>query len=275
MKRFLLGLLALLVLLAVPTPEVSAPARAGFLINSYSNFGSGTPPPANAFIGATVQTNDIGAGSPRTFSTVNIGTANAQRLVVVIVASNNGWVVDSQIGVTIAGITADIHEVRAGTGNNLTNRVSIALVSAPVPTGTTASIVVTAGLATGRTVIGVWALYPSDHDPIESVSNGSAISGGLATIGCESARDLRNLNIVNGGVVVAGAFNEEPSGTVTWSWTGADSPTKNTDTSVEAVNRYSFATMPTTEAINTNDLSATWVSGTNQAACVAGSWGAQ
>lgn len=270
MRRLLIGLAALFCLLVAPA------ADAGFLINSYGTFGGGggTPPPANAFIGATAQTNDLGPSS-RTFSSVNIGTADASRVVVVIVASDNGWLNDSQIAVSIGGIIADEHEIRTGTGNSGTNRISVALVSAQVPTGTTANIVVTNTGSTARMVIGVWALYPSDPDPIETISNAGPISGGSASTGCNTSRYLPNLNIVNGGIVIGGSFNEEPGGAVSWAWSGSDTPTKNSDTSVESVNRYSFMTMPTTEAVNTDDLSASWVSGTNQAACVAGSWGAQ
>lgn len=80
-----------------------------------------------------------------TFSSQNLGTAAADRVIVVLikVSGNAGMTISS---VTVQGITATI-SVQAGSGGAGANRTGIAIVE--VPTGTTGDVVVNLGVATG------------------------------------------------------------------------------------------------------------------------------
>jgi len=137
-------------------------------------------------ITATFQDSSVDAAdlTTYTFAAEPIGTASATRRVVVAIGTNSTRTISS---VTIGGVSAtvDATSTLSGTGH-------VALASAVVPTGTTASVVVTldaAGLGMG---IGVWTL--TDGDPTGQVA--------------ASSGDPTNLTVTTttGDVVIAYAF---------------------------------------------------------------------
>lgn len=130
------------------------------------------------------------------FTGLAIGAAEANRRVVVIVG-NRGDAIDSA---TIGGVAATIHGVRAST--SALNECAI--ISAVVPTGTVADVVITLVSSAVRCTVGVWA-----------------ITGGPSTIvdtqvGAETDPSTVTLTTQVGDIVIAGCQWQTGTGT----WTG-------------------------------------------------------
>ena len=103
----------------------------------------------------TGPTEDTANASTYTFTDMPIGAADASRQVVVAVSlrSTSPIVVTA---VTIAGITATIDAIQEGPDNNA--RTATLIARAPVPTGTTATTVVTMTSAGVRSLAAAYAL---------------------------------------------------------------------------------------------------------------------
>src|SRR5690606_20575856 len=115
-------------------------------------FDAGPRPDATIdFTDSASSTSDL---SEYTFSTRDIGTAAANRIVLVGIAFTVTGAADPS-AVTIGGVTA----------TKLVSQISsngayyTGIYAAPVPTGTTASVVVTIGTAAARCGIGIAAAY--------------------------------------------------------------------------------------------------------------------
>jgi hypothetical protein len=133
-----------------------------------------------------------------TFASQPIGTASATRRVIVSISTNSTRTISS---VTIGGVSATIDAT-----NTLSGTGHVAIASAVVPTGTTASVVVTldsAGLGMG---IGVWTLVGASPTGMVATGNG----------------DPTNLTVTTtaGDVVIAYAFTSGV-GTALFAWSVA------------------------------------------------------
>jgi hypothetical protein len=111
------------------------------------------PPPANAWIGATNLTTNL---TTYTFTAASLGTAHADRYVIVGVASVAGFA-RTISSATIGGVAATLnHNQNLG----FTGRI----ISAAVPTGATGDVVLTFSGAMTSCAIGVWAAYNIGSD---------------------------------------------------------------------------------------------------------------
>ncbi len=148
-------------------------------------------PPDVTFTAATSSSSNL---TTYTFAGVSIGTAAADRYVVVAAHTDCGAA--SPTVVTIGGINATLLEANDGVG----------LFMALVPTGTTASIVVTFSATCARAAIGVWSVTGlSRATPINS-SKASG-TGVTASTGVSAS---------HGGCVIAASTHSGGTG-ISWS----------------------------------------------------------
>ena len=202
-----------------------------------------------SFRGVTTDTSDVSASS-YTFASADIGTANANRVVVVGVGHNDATSVDS---VTIGGVSA----TRAGS-QPASAGATASLWYLNVAAGTTANIVVTLSVGTAnRCVIAVWAVVPDILSPNDTAS-GTAIN--------TSGANANDLDVRAGGLVLAMAYNSNTSG-LTPTWNGTDSITTDASATIEAANQYGAYSFLTTVSTSTNDLNV--APGTNSVTALA------
>lgn len=147
------------------------------------------------FLQSVVDTADL---TTYTFSAQPIGTASATRRVVVSVERRLNRAISSA---SIGGVTASID----ADASDPSNRMSI--ISAVVPTGTTADVVITFSSGAINCGIGMWRL--SDGAP----------TGQIATSASTQPANLDVTTAVGDIVIAAGGVNS--SGT-TFTWSGAD-----------------------------------------------------
>jgi hypothetical protein len=165
-----------------------------------------------------------------TFSTHAIGTASADRLVVVAILSGAAASPRSVSSVTIGGNAATLY----GTQSTNTVRARAAFAGLLVTSGTTADIAVTFSGAMEQAMVTVWALTGAGasfapHDVrFANMSAGSASTSSLI--------------VPQGGAVIAGGyFIDTTAGLTGVTWTG---PTEVLDAGGETANgRYSGASL--------------------------------
>jgi len=186
------------------------------LMLSSGSWGHAHVRPAPFFSSLNSSTVDVAAGNSRTFSSVNIGTPDSKRLVVVH-GGLGGTVGAAQIGVTVNGVTADLILSAAGAQGIFT---------ALVPTGTLVDIVLTnnSGAVSARQMAGVFVCYPDDPVAIEELA-GSA--------GTTTNAVISDIAVVAGGFVVWGYEQYNTAGTVSVTWTGAEAVNESYDTTLE------------------------------------------
>lgn len=153
------------------------------------------PPSNQVTIAFTDSSIDASNASTYTFSSQALGTAAADRVIVVGLFGDTARTVSS---VTIGGVSASRVKRQLNTGN------FVELWQAAVPTGTTGDVVITFSGACSRSGVGVWALYganPTAHD-----TGASSANPGTDTL------DVPAL-----GVAIAYSAG---SSIASWSWTG-------------------------------------------------------
>lgn len=133
-----------------------------------------------------------------TFTGVDIGAEASNRTIIVAVYDERKAVT----GVTIGGVTATLDVASVpGTANN----AGLAFAHATVPSGTTASVVVTSAALALNHALAVWridgALTLTDSDSIQYSSNGAM---GLT------------LTTAAGGIILAAACGHRGGCTATW-----------------------------------------------------------
>lgn len=186
-------------------------------VNQLSGFGSNAAPPVTpaslTFISqsgggvpaANPALEDDTNASTYTFTSAAIGTADATRRVVVVAhwaqATNNRTLTSATIG----GIAATIHQQ-----SNPANLASVAIISALVPTGTTATIVLNFNASADRCKIGVFrSVNEQVASPNDTQVDTSFTSNALSV----------SLAVPQDGWVVAGSTNATGAG-ITHTWTG-------------------------------------------------------
>lgn len=120
------------------------------------------------------------SSSPSTISSVDIGAADANRVVCVAISLYaTGYGNPTITGVTIGGVTATIHRFFVDISGS---KSELAFAYASVPTGTSASVVVTwTGSASAGPVIGAYRIITTsptaaDFDSIENGNPGHSIT---------------------------------------------------------------------------------------------------
>jgi hypothetical protein len=182
---------------------------------------------------------DTGNNSTYTFSSQDIGTAAADRYVIVAV-SNSSAGSGSLSSATIAGVSATILQASANGGGD----IATTIIGASVPTGATGSVVVNFGTGQVRCAIGVWAVYGLlSTTPVATASQ----SGNPGTL---------NVNTHSGGIVVAAGVSSDAGSSATWS--GA---TERYDATTE-LQAESGADYTASSAETPHALSITWTSQT-------------
>ncbi len=154
---------------------------------------------------------DVTNASSYSLVGTSIGTAAADR--VVFVAAHWGGVFDTALSsATIGGIAATINIAVSGDGG--TNRM-VAIFSAAVPTGTTATIALTMSGSTNRMHIEVYAVTG-----FSSVGDAQSSTPGAAG----TADQTLTLTVTDGGgAIAARTINDSTTGTNAWSGVTEDS----------------------------------------------------
>lgn len=158
----------------------------------------GVTPATISFTDWVADTTD---NSTYTFSSRSIGTAAANRYIIVTVQFSDVFTTASSV--TVGGISATFVKRKSGAGATPTDTVEIWVAS--VPTGTTANVVVNTTLGVNNCSIGLWAAYginPTAYATGESVASPPSTT----------------LNIPAGGIAVGIAASND--GGNTWTWTG-------------------------------------------------------
>lgn len=231
MKRFLATLCALAFL-------ISQASASNILINPYVLATGVSPPASISFVGCTAS---VSANTVYTFTNHATGTAGARKTIVSASAKDNATIfsIDSM---TVGGVSAtEVVDNSADTGSLVQN----ALYIIDNPSGTTATIVVTASESMSNMTVCVWAAY----DLLSTTATATASQFQTA-----SAAITLSLNVSTDGIGVGISSVSSDSDTATWtgltervdalaesgapgevmSYSGADTATAGTPLSVTA-----------------------------------------
>ena len=165
------------------------------------------------YIGTTV---DNTVQTVFTFTDHAIGAATNAREVVVAITANNSSNARTLSSVTIGGITATIHVSGAYDPGE---HPRVHLVSAPVPTGTTGTIVVTYSGNMGDCAVNVYRM----------TGHRSATPFGTVTDTSFLGAPSGNLNIPDKGCALAGMVNINAATAITWAGLTEDYDADSTD----------------------------------------------
>lgn len=144
--------------------------------------------PVLSFIGEVAATN---GGGFMTASTVPIGSASASRRVIVAVSYDNGTSPSVVSSATIGGVSA---VVNVAADDTIQSNSGVAIFSAIVPTGTTATIV-----ANGPSTAGIFAVYTVDNSTLTS---GTPTTGSSVYAGTNLTTMTTSLTASAGGFVI-------------------------------------------------------------------------
>lgn len=184
------------ILIAVIYLAAATLAQAGMLINSYQ-FGV---PATISFVGCTSDETNL---TTYTYTNHATGTAGARRTIVGV-GLRDGTTDFSTASMTVGGVSATEAADTADTGSLVQSAIYII----DNPSGTTATIVVTASEAIQSMTVCVWAAY----DVISITPADTAINFQTA-----SAALTLDLDVTGGGVAVGMAtVNNSAGGTATW-----------------------------------------------------------
>ena len=186
-----------------------------------------TPPPQRTCTFLASGT-DSATTNTWTFSGVSLGTASADRIIVIGLGSSNGPLITRALGVTIAGITATyIGAYEVGTPNYWDSELYYAL----VPTGTTGDLVITWNGTTGGVVYSLWALTGMlSSVPSTLPTNTNYHVGYGANASAITDRNAGGAPVYTGGIGI-------------WLAVGDENTTSNTGTkdyAVSGTGTYSF-----------------------------------
>jgi hypothetical protein len=147
-------------------------------------------------------------GTSFSFSGVSIGTASADRVVVVAISLRSGGVTAGAVSCTIGGSTATVLLAGRDAGVNTTD---IALVALNVPAGATANIAVNTTVSALRCQIAVWAL---------TGTNGLVTPASSALVVANANPMSASIPTKAGGAVLGYAIDGSV-GNTTYTWAGA------------------------------------------------------
>lgn len=225
-----------------------------FLPGWFAGLIAAKTPASLTFIGFTEDATDLTTYS---FASAAIGVADATRRVVVVVHWGESASTRSLSSATIGGVAATIHAQTSGVTRG------VAIISALVPTGTTATIALTFSGAMQRAAIGVYrAINETSASPTATATD-TTFTGAVLDV---------NVNVPVNGWVVAGTTDNGVAGR-THAWVGV---TKQYDTTsgeaagiIYSGGHDTGLAAATPRTVNTTVSNATGISG----AAVAMSWG--
>jgi hypothetical protein len=168
--------------------------------------------------------------SSHTYASVSIGTASADRLVVVAAIDDPRNI----SGVTIGGnAAAQLRDAQAGGSGNSADMWGLV-----VPTGTTATIVVSySGGNASRGAIGIWTV--TGHDPAQLPYDSAAYTG-------NGTGGTMQLDVVADGAIIAAGYSvSDPA----FSWTGI---TEDFEINVESSANHASGASATTGSTQSN-----------------------
>jgi len=179
-------------------------------VSQLTGFGGAQQAPALPSKAFQATTFDGTAQTTYTFAGQNIGSASSTRYVVAAVSliSSSARTISS---VTIGGVTATV--VPNGQTETLSFQYTIAFYIAAVPTGSTASIVVTAsGVCDAAALSGVWAVYDlNSATPVDSDGDPTGAS----------PFSVPSVTTSADGILLAAGMYLRNSGTAAFGWTNA------------------------------------------------------
>lgn len=226
------------------------------MLNELNGFwASSAASAAAASLSYITTVSDTANNTTYTFSTTSIGAADSTRRVVVIAHWHRNTGADKTISsATIGGVSATIH-VQA------TDIIGVGIISALVPTGTTADIVVTLTGGADRMQIGVWRAINETASSPHATASDNVLAGAVLST---------TIDIPATGWLVAGAIGR--GGTPTsMAWTGV---TEDYDTILESATNVNSGGHETGLAVETGrTVSVTISTSPSTAALVAASWG--
>ncbi|MES0072616.1 hypothetical protein [Mesorhizobium sp. M0058] len=186
-----------------------------------------------------------------TFSNLDVGTADANRKVFACVGVNNTGITVSSV---IIGGVAAVKIIEANTSNR-----SGAIFVADVPTGATATVVVTASGTSNECLLSLYRTTIASLGLLDTASN-------VVGTGSVNTLTLADLAVRPGGVALVFAGTTGTAGT-TEAYNGADPLVVDDERNSEG-NRYSSCSVRTTENVDTNDF--TFTTALNQAFWLSG-----
>lgn len=151
--------------------------------------------PTLNFIGQT--TFSPGAGGTQTITGVSIGTANANRRVIIVVAearSSTSLITDLTIGGTSVGATLQV------TNNNASYNGQIAVGYVDIAAGATATVTIVGGATSGDENLDAFYIYTVDKSTLSGspVYNANAIGSTVPT-----TSNTVTANTTSGGFIIA------------------------------------------------------------------------
>lgn len=149
----------------------------------------------------------VGSATSTPSTTINIGTAASARRVVPVVHWREGGTHQTLTSATIGGVAATIHVQRGHTGG--VTGLGVAIISALVPTGTTATLALTFSGGVTVAYAGIWRL----------VNYGTIVATGSDEAQGSTAALSVSLSTVNDGFVVAGYTGSTNTGSTPVNWT--------------------------------------------------------
>lgn len=217
--------------------------------SSYAAFQIGIPPVAGTPLVLTSVTSATNDASSYTFSNINIGAPDANRYVVVGFSASTGTASITISSVTIAGVTATLLE-KAEYSATLASRDSGIYIAA-VPTGTTATIVITFSGTMSRIGLNVYRLVGITSTTPQDTT---VVTGAAGTV-----YDL-SLVGTSAGFIIAQTMVQAST---SYTWSGA---IEDNDAAIESALTHSSAHEITSSG-GTYSITATSGNNTNNASC--------
>ncbi len=244
MNRLLAAVLALCLLTSV------AAGQSGGTMNPMMMGSIGSPS-----ISFRTSSNAATGASTYTFPSQGIGTPDQTRRVIVGVTQTSALSISSITSASIGGVAADIDvQIQGAT------RTSAAIISALVPTGTTATIIINFSTNTSAVQIGVWAAY--------NLLSGTPTATATATTGASGETLSMNLNVTNGGVIASSVADNGDGALTTLTWTGTTTPAGDYSL-ISGVGGTGGASYTATATQSPRTFSATWVTSSRGAGAAA------
>lgn len=214
-------------------------------------FAAGYSQPVSLFTQSEAQ---IASQTTYTFSHKPIENPASGRMIVVCgaITFSTARTISS---VTIGGASATVIQNNGTTGGSFLAYVALA-------SGVVADVVVTASGACTSCAIGVYSTNPSSTTPVDSGST----TGTTATV------TVADIEVKNGGFLIVAARSADTA-TLTASYNGTDTLTKDTTESIGSASgeRFSSLSALTTQGVTTNDPGVTGTNTVGKQVCAA-SW---
>lgn len=214
------------------------------MVNSF--IGGFTSPPPSADPVYVGHFNN--SGSTVTYANAPIGTATADRIVVVALCRTS-LLGSSTTSVTVGG-TGLTKDTTATAFISVADNQFLEIWYGVISSGTTADVVATHSSATGTDMF-VYSVYGCSSTPLDHVAAASQTDTDV---------ELNDIETKASGAVIALCDISNSGGAVSWSqsWSGTETVTEDFDSTGNTVNgRLMAAHFATTAATTTNDLTCT------------------